>query len=126
MDTSALARNIPAYGSVGMARPAPQPSRTDLPPQNAVTPAVQVALSPQATLRRRSDAERVTNAQNDRERRFVNDPKSRDLVFRISDESSGSVVYQLPSEETLKLRAYNESLEQALLDREAEKRAGRP
>lgn len=124
MDTSALARSVPAYGSVGMERPSPQPSRTDLPPPKAVTPAVQVTLSPEATLQRQADAQRVANAQDDRERGFVNDPKSRDLVFRISDGSSGSVVYQIPSEEALKMRAYHESLERARLDREADKRSG--
>jgi hypothetical protein len=121
MDTSALARTTPLAPVMGLGRAQLVQNGADLPAPAAVTPAVDVSLSPDVATQRRPDGDRSQDTQNERERAFVDDPNSRDLVFRVSDGSSGSVVYQIPSEEILKLRVYAQSADKARAERGPER-----
>ena len=53
------------------------------------------------------------------DRRFVPSRSPPGFVFVISDPSSGAVLMQLPSEQSLKLRAYREALERAKAERDS-------
>jgi hypothetical protein len=105
MDTTPIARAMaPAQPS------APQPQTvsvaTEVPAVKAVPAAVELDLTDIDTLRHRAGLE-ATLEQGRRERGFELDKDNNALVFRVSDPESGAVVFQMPSDEALKLRAYN-------------------
>lgn len=108
MDTTGISRGLPTLPPQTQPWQPADGERTQLAPAQAVTPAVEVTLTPRAAQRRTAETPAAETPAGDVERQFVNDPATKELVFRISDGSSGSIVYQIPSEEALKLRAYNE------------------
>ncbi|WP_336486663.1 hypothetical protein [Methylobacterium nigriterrae] len=86
--------------------PAPVPeARTDAGPPgpSRLEPAVTVDVRPGGEPRARAGAE------SDYQARFVRDADTQQIVFRVVDPASGSVVEQLPSVQALKERAYSEA-----------------
>ncbi len=63
-----------------------------------------VRFEPSAGARDRAALEAAM--QRTVERRMEIDENSRDVVFRARDQRTGEVVTQIPTEQTLKLRAY--------------------
>ena len=86
-------------------RPLPQSPPTDrgpaapAPASDAARPAPTPSPSPVPT--------------SSRAKGFVEAPTSTGLAFRVVDTENGTVVMQLPSEQSIKLRAYREALERA-------------
>lgn len=132
MDTSAVSRATSAP-PVPAQRPAPMRS-TELAAPQAIRPAVKVDVSQGLSARLLQDEKLFKAAEpKDREparepaeepaearrleRGFVTPPGENDLVFRVADGSTGSIVMQIPSEEALKMRAYQEQLERQKAER---------
>jgi hypothetical protein len=117
MDTTPLART-PLAAPLFEQR-APTAVQTDLSPPQAVTPPEAVIVANESGARRRGEIQRSFPAvegetASDAEalsRGYVADESSDALVFQVTDPTTGSVVYQIPTEQTLKLRAYAEQAE---------------
>ena len=105
MDTTPLSRSLSAPQP---AAPQPQPVsvKTEVPAPQAVTAAVEVDLAPIDTLRSRAGIEAAFEARRRTERGFVSDAESDALVYRVTSEPAGTVLFQIPSDDALKLRAY--------------------
>lgn len=109
MDTGPISRAVaPLIVYVGP----PQPSgATELATPQAVAP-VDDGESTSAPDQRRLPGS-STNQQPPNQVGFTLDPQSLEIVFRIADRQSGDVVFQLPSDEALRFRAYEEQQSRA-------------
>lgn len=95
---------------------APASTPTDLPAEKTVTPAgkgdgIRTDLSDSGR-RMQQAADALQQAV---ERNLETDPRTRELVLKVTSRSTGQVVQQIPDEQQLKLRAYIRSM----MDREA-------
>jgi uncharacterized FlaG/YvyC family protein len=102
--TQAIARTDVAPAS-------PQSTPTDLPAEKTVTPAttgdaIRYDLSDSAR-RLQKAAEALRQAVD---RNLETDPRTRELVLKVTSRSTGQVVQQIPDEQQLKLRAYIRSM----------------
>lgn len=98
---------------VGYTRPQPvEASPTVVAPAQAVAP-------PPAIDNTSADA----NPQPGQQRTatgFTLDPSSHELIYQVKDEGSGSVVFQLPTDETLKARAYQQQIDRSRQSQQVE------
>lgn len=110
MDTGPISRAVaPLVVYVGP----PQPSgATELATPQAVAP-VDDSESTSASDQRRLPAGNAPAQQPPNQVGFTLDPQSLEIVFRIADRQSGDVVFQLPSDEALRFRAYEEQQSRA-------------
>jgi hypothetical protein len=103
MDTGLTLRPTGSVAQTSYVRPEAAPVReavaTQLPPAQSVTAAA-------ATPASRNDAARAALTQSPQAREFILDPHSREVIFRVVDVRSGSVVRQMPDEAIMRLRAY--------------------
>jgi uncharacterized FlaG/YvyC family protein len=121
MDTAATARaTTPAWAPAAERKPKEPIEATELPKSEVVRPAVDTRDIDRVEVKRRALVERELEAA-DRRREVVTREDARGTVFRVSDASSGAVVYQIPSEEALKLRAYRETQDRAREERAVER-----
>ena len=94
-----------------MASPTPETNR----PSNLGTEIPEVEV-----VRPAAPAPKTSNSQPDtgpaRDKRFVESPANQGMVFVMTDAASGAVLMQLPSEQSVKLRAYRESLERRMTE----------
>jgi hypothetical protein len=76
------------------------PQSTDLPPAQTVSPA---APSLQAN-------QDLDNTGTDFVSRYVIDPQSREVIYRVIDTRNNQVVTQVPDEALLRQRAYSKAV----------------
>lgn len=79
----------------------PVQAPTDVPRAQAVEPAPQSAAPDNDPTRKRQSQPVATG--------FTLDQSTQDLVYQVTNTDSGTVVFQLPTDEALKARAYDES-----------------
>jgi len=87
---------IPAVDPVPVATPS-RPVETD-PGGRRLDPAVTLALG--------SGSGPATRHDSEYRDQFIRDPDSRRIVYQVVDPATGDIVVQLPTETTLKARAY--------------------
>lgn len=100
-----------AVARTDVAPASPQSTPTDLPSEKTVTPAnqgeaIRYDLSDSAR-RLQKAAEALRQAVD---RNLETDPRTRELVLKVTSRSTGQVVQQIPDEQQLKLRAYIRSM----------------
>jgi uncharacterized FlaG/YvyC family protein len=111
MDTSSLKTGTPVSNAptpTTRSEPvasAPAIARTELPKVRTVS-AVEATLQPKA-----EDGDTPPQADSGRARQFVMDTETAQMVFRVVDVSSGTIVRQFPEEAMLKLRAYRQQVD---------------
>jgi uncharacterized FlaG/YvyC family protein len=94
---------------------------TDLPAAKTVTPAVEseaIRYDLSDSARRLQQAADALKQAVDRN--LETDPRTRELVLKVTSRSTGQIVQQIPDEQQLKLRAYIRSM----MAREASQHAG--
>lgn len=92
-----------------------QPVAVPKTPQQAVEQPAAVIETSTADARRR--AMLIEQLNEESRGSFVQDPNIKEMVYREVDKATGQVTLQLPTEETLKMRAYREALEKAQSER---------
>lgn len=92
-----------------------QPVAVPETPQQAVEQPAAVIETSTADARRR--AMLIEQLNEESRGSFVQDPNIKEMVYREVDKATGQVTLQLPTEETLKMRAYREALEKAQSER---------
>lgn len=100
--------DVKLVAQIPLAKPAPEDNRplnlgTEIPEVDVVRPAA-------PSLKTRDHQPDTSLA---RDKRFVASPANQGMVFVMTDAASGAVLMQLPSEQSVKLRAYREALERA-------------
>lgn len=122
MNTAAITRaTMPVMAPRPEKDLAPKTERTEAPREKTVRPAVEVRDLDRAQAKRRA-LEVLEVKATEKEREVVTRDDARGTIFRVSDRSSGAIVYQIPSEEALKLRAYRDAQDRAREDRAREER----
>jgi hypothetical protein len=95
-------------------QPVVAPARVDIKPKALGT------IAPETVVARPADGtEAKAGTAPATDKRFVASPSPPGFVYVVSDPSSGAVLMQLPSEQSLKLRAYREALERAKAERDS-------
>ena len=117
MDTGGIAKPPAATAPTAPPRADvvhPGAVRTELPPEAAVRPAdaaEAVRFEPARDLAQRAALDAALQAMI---RRHIEiDPKTREVVEQVVDQSTGRVVRQTPEEALLRLRAYARELREA-------------
>jgi uncharacterized FlaG/YvyC family protein len=121
MDAGSITKTASPTGPVG-------PARADVAaPRNAAP----TSLAPELTVQQPSEAAAVqlsfdsasqTRAALDRamrdviQRNITIDPKTREVVYQVVDETSGAVVRQYPDETLLKLRTFAREMRDRIQD----------
>ncbi len=95
MDTGLTLKPAASLAQMGDMRTDPtarSAAPTELAPAKTVTPA--------------SDSEPTPATDDQRARKIILDPHSREVIYRVVDVRSGRVVRQVPEEAMLRLKAY--------------------
>ncbi|MCG6122303.1 MAG: flagellar protein FlaG [Microvirga sp.] len=127
MDFGGVSKPIPASAQNAVMRmdqtTASSMARTELPPEATVQRVRETAAVRLDTSSSARELAAVDQAmQRAVQRRLEIDDKTQDLVYRARDARSGEVVTQIPTEETLKLRAYLRSAAEAAQQKVGEDR----
>jgi len=103
--------DVKLVAQIPLAKPVSEDNRpmnlgTEIPEVAVVRPAAPVAMT----------RDRQPDTGLARNKRFVESPANQGMVFVMTDAASGAVLMQLPSEQSVKLRAYREALERTKAD----------